>query len=384
MNVLTFDVECSISNKGNPFDVTNHLVMVGTKRLTEKVPLCIDYWKSKSVWQAIQDEINWADILVAFNAKFDLHWLRKIGIDFEDKRIWDCQIGEFILNNQTTPYPSLDQAAEKYGFDKKLDVVKTEYWDKGIDTPDIPRDILSDYLAQDLKLTEQVFLKQKEQFEGPESHKYVLFKLQNFDLVVLEEIEWNGIVFDVDSAEKKAIELEQQTKEIEKQLEPYYCGAPVNLGSTDHVSCLLYGGTITIDDRIPVGVYKTGAKVGQQRYKILQRHFELPRLVQPLEGSELKKEGYWSTDDKTLRSLKTTKEVRRVLELLKQHSECTKLASTYMIGYPKLIKTMNWPDNELHGNLNQCVAVTGRLSSTRPNLQNADPETKKLMRSRYV
>ena len=52
-------------------------------------------------------------------------------------------------------------------------------------------------------------------------------------------------------------------------------------------------------------------------------------------------------------------------------------------GYTKLIEKMNWPKDMLHGTLNQCVVVTGRLSSSKPNLQNADGETKRYMETRY-
>lgn len=195
MNILTLDVETTISNKGNPFDQTNNLVLVGTKRLGEKA-LC------NLSFDLVCQEINWADILVGFNIKFDLHWLKNFGINFEGKRIWDCQIGEFILNYQKTPYPSLNQACEKYGLPQKLDIVKTEYWDKGIDTDQIPLDILSDYLEQDLILTEQVFLKQRQQFKNDPRHK--LFRLQCQDLLVLQDMEYNGILFNVEKANEKS------------------------------------------------------------------------------------------------------------------------------------------------------------------------------------
>ncbi len=38
----------------------------------------------------------------------------------------------------------------------------------------------------------------------------------------------------------------------------------------------------------------------------------------------------------------------------------------------------------IYGQLNQCVARTGRLSSSKPNLQNFDGEIKDLFGSRYA
>ena len=34
---------------------------------------------------------------VYFNAKHDLHWLRRYGLYFPDIPIWDCQLAEFII-----------------------------------------------------------------------------------------------------------------------------------------------------------------------------------------------------------------------------------------------------------------------------------------------
>jgi DNA polymerase-1 len=130
-------------------------------------------------------------------------------------------------------------------------------------------------------------------------------------------------------------------------------------------------------------VYKTGAKVGEVRYKVLVKEYELPQLVKPLKGSETKKEGYWKVNDDILRQLKLSKEAKKIVELISKYSELDKLRGTYLLGWSNLIDTMNWEKDMIHGNLNMCVAATGRLSSTKPNLQNADPLTKEFMESRY-
>jgi DNA polymerase I-like protein with 3'-5' exonuclease and polymerase domains len=159
VNILILDVETTISNKGNPFDITNKCVCVGLKYINETRFIFYE-----EQFDYIQDIINNAAIIVGFNIKFDLHWLRRIGVDISKIRVWDCQLAEFLLNNQQTKYPSLNEAAIKYSLPMKLDVVKSEYWDKGIDTDQIPREVLSEYLTQDLVLTQQVFERQRKQF----------------------------------------------------------------------------------------------------------------------------------------------------------------------------------------------------------------------------
>lgn len=376
MNVLVLDVETTSSNKGNPFDNTNRCLLIGLKFLGQSSLTFTPHEREQ-----IQDLINKSALIVGFNIKFDLHWLRKLGIDFSSKRVWDCQIGEFILGNQNNPYPSLNQALEKYGFPLKLDIVKEEYWNKGKDTSEVPMDILKEYLKGDLEGTEQVYLKQVEQYES--NNKQRLFNLQCLDLLVLEEMEWNGIRFNTEKAKKYADEISKKTEQLYRDITVYTSGVPINLNSDDHVSCLLYGGTITEDIRIPIGEYRTGLKVGQTRYKIVEKKYELPRLIEPLKGTERAKEGYWFTNEDVLRSLKPSKEGKRLLEIIKEFTKLEKLKSTYLLGWSKLIDEMNWERDTIHGNLNQCVVITGRLSSTKPNLQNADPITKIFCESRY-
>lgn len=165
MQILTLDVETLTLNKGNPFDNRNRLVMTGIKWLNDR-PKCY-YNIGNDYTKLLQICIDDADIIVGFNIKFDIHWLMNIGVTFDNvKQIWDCQIAEFMLNSQNNPYPSLNEALEKYGFPLKLDVVKTEYWEKGINTDEIPVDILREYLEYDLVGTEEVFKLQYEQFTG--------------------------------------------------------------------------------------------------------------------------------------------------------------------------------------------------------------------------
>lgn len=379
MNALILDIESTTSNKGNPFDLTNKCTCIGVKWVNEYSDCYIKY----EDFHKLQFAINKANIVIGFNIKFDLHWLRKVGIDISKLQIWDCQLAEFILSNQSTPYPSLNSAAAKYGFAPKLDIVKEQYWDKGIDTDMIPREVLSEYLAQDLNLTQQVYEKQLEQFMGKSKNLFPLFKLQCQDLLVLEDMEYNGIKFNTTKALIKAKEIEYELQDISKKLSLQVGGIPFNPSSNDHISCLLYGGNITDDMRIPIGVYKTGKKIGEVRYKIEPKVYTLPRLVTPIEGTEVKKGGYWEVNETVLRKLKLNKEAKKVVDLLNQYGKLEKLRGTYLEGYTKLINSMNWEKDTLHGTLNQCVAITGRLSSSKPNLQNADPLTKVYMESRY-
>jgi len=382
---LVLDVETTISNKGNPFDETNKLCYVGLLGSTPRT-ISIEYGDEpyRHKLDEIQKDIDESEILVGFNIKFDLHWLRKYGINFVGKRIWDCQLVHFILTGQQYPYPSLNSVSAYYDLGSKLDVVATEYWGNKIDTPNIPKDILEEYLIGDLQLTQKVYDKQMEEFAVATKPMQRLISLHNQDLIILQEMEFNGLLFDETSSTILAKELEDQIKIIDKILFEYHNLVEFNPNSTEHVSSLLYGGTFKVRRREIIGVFKTGTRMGQQKERWVEHEIIFPRLITPLKGSELNKEGFFSTDDQTLKSVKTrSKYGKNLVEVLVKRATLEKRLTAYYRGLVDLRKEMNWHEGRLHGQLNQCVARTGRLSSSKPNLQNFDGEIKTLFGSRY-
>jgi len=304
MNTIILDVETTIHANGSPFSERNKLCYVGLNYNNVSSLFDIEYGGNpyRDKLNSIQSIIDNDAILVGFNIKFDLHWIRKYGINFMDKRVWDCQLVHFILTNQQNPYPSLNGVAEYYGLGSKLDVVATEYWSNGIDTPDVPKDILEQYLEQDLILTKQVFEKQYEEVMSLPIERQRLISLHNQDLLVLEEMEYNGILFDEDRSLELGALLEEEVRLLDGELAKTCNVDGFNFNSKDHLSCLLYGGRITIPRKEVIGTFKTGDRKGQPKEGWVDHHYDMPRLIEPLKGSELKKDGYYSTDEQTLRS----------------------------------------------------------------------------------
>jgi DNA polymerase I-like protein with 3'-5' exonuclease and polymerase domains len=381
MKVLAFDVETTISNKGNPFDETNTLCYIGIPG--HCYPIEYDSNPYGSNLRAVQSAFDQADLLLGFNIKFDLHWVRKYGIDFSSKRIWDCQVAHFILSGMKHRYPSLNEVAEHYGLGSKIDVVKEVYWDNGINTPQIPRDILEEYLTQDVNLTHQIYLKQQEELQDKPLLAR-LISLHNQDLLVLQEMEFNGLIFDEQESLRLAKETDAELEKLNGILFEYHSCDGFNPNSGDHISSLLYGGRIKLLRRVPIGTFKTGPRAGQVKEKWEEYFIEFPRLVKPLKGSELAKEGYYATNEQTLKNLRGTKKAKEIIELLLKIAELQKRVGTYYQGLPNLREINNWKPNTIHGQLNQCVAATGRLSSSKPNLQNFDGTIKLLFKSRYT
>lgn len=368
--LLAIDCETLTYHKGHPFDPRNKLV-------------CWSY-----AYDGVADATQWPDAscqslldqakkIVGFNIKFDLQWLVKEGITYKPNKIWDVQIAEYIISHFTHRYPSLDEVCEKYGLPKKLDVIKLDYWDKGIQTDAIPWECLREYAALDASLTLQCYHKQISLMSPAQ---VTLCKLMCQDLSILREMEANGLPFDEDLCKKRSEELDTKIQQINEQLSKQYPSIPINFGSNDQLSSFLYGGTIYEDSKEHVGFYKTGAKAGEPKFKNVTIEHQLPRLYTPLKGSEMAKPGKWATDEGTLRKLKGK---GSTVDLLLELAKLEKLNGTYYKGLIKLREEMQWPKGFLHGNYGQTGTVTGRLNSSKPNLQNMAGDIQEVLVSKY-
>lgn len=341
----------------------------------------------------LREAFKQAKLLVGFNIKFDIHWARRLGVQPpEGVRVWDCQIAEFLIRGQQGSYPSLNEALARFQLGQKDDKI-AEYWALGVDTQDIPVDELRFYNNLDVELTYKLYLKQQEVM--PEKLKR-LCMVMGLDLLVLAEMEWNGVKYNVEESKRKAEQTKVEIEALTKELLSYSPTPLLNLGSGHHLSCWLYGGAFKVAtvDYVETLVYKSGPRKGQSynRTHWKEEVVECPPLFTPLKGSETKlvsKVGdkeytVYATGEDVLKQLrKPTAKHRRIIELLLSVAEKDKLLSTYFGALPELINKMEWQDGILHGQLNQVVARTGRLSASAPNQQNFSGDVDELLVSRF-
>lgn len=404
-NYVCLDVETTILNNGHPFTKQNKMCCVCISDKNGSTIYKIEYDEEPygEALREIKERIEAADLLIGFSIKFDLHWLKRYVPDLHVPVIFDCQLAEFLILNQSTPYPSLDEACDRLSLGRKYDVVATEYWGKGIDTPDVPFDVLSEYCAHDVGLTLQLFHKQKLELVGK---KRTLFRLQCEDLLGLLDAEINGLRYDFKQAESKGKALQVEISDIDKQLRSLAGVDWLNFGSSDQLSALLYGGIINERFREKTErVLKDGTIKQGERWS--ERPVEFPRLVKPLDGTESDSTAklsdtelsnlnrikgasgkrvlhrVYSTAAPVLERLRAKGTGRHIIQLLLTRAEKEKLDSTYYSGLVAKSKEMQWVDDEIHGQFNMVVAATGRLSSSNPNLQNMAGDIKDLFYSRY-
>ncbi len=392
---LVLDFETSTHNKGNPFDSRNKAVSYSY--YSPDIPRWHARYTDLDFVMFLKHALSDTSLFISHNAKFDLHWCRKVlGTELPKFRVWDTQLAEFVLSGQRNSFASLNSLAEMYGLPTKLDAV-AEYWEKGIATEDIPPDVLEEYNNYDVELTWNVYLKQQDDPRmTPELHKLIM--LQGLDLLVLQEMEWNGLKYNVAASKDEAAKLSEELATIDARLKDI--AGDINFDSGDELSCFLFGGSVIVEryEDTP-SVYKSGAKKGQEyiRRKWLEPLVKtLPGFFTPDKTKELKKSKgipdaelkhntrYYATGADVLEQLKCRSKVQKqIVDDLKRRAYLQKLVSTYLEALPALLEEKHWGEY-LHGQFNQVVARTGRLSSSNPNLQNNPGEVDRYIITRYA
>jgi DNA polymerase I-like protein with 3'-5' exonuclease and polymerase domains len=380
---LVLDIEGPIHNNGHPFTPRNRLSLVGLYDGSTYDVYDIEhsgrpYGESLKSIQALVDG---ADVLIAFNSKFDLHWLRRYGIKFLHKKLWCLQYAEFCISGQVWAYPSLHEASVLRGGIGKSDVIEEKYWSKGVETVLIPWDELVLYNKQDCLSEWDLFQRQVEYLKDrPQLKKLIWYGCQ--DLLVTEEMEWNGLKYDHEKSLSIGNVFRDESAAIDKKLQELAGRVPVLFSSPADLSALLYGGLIK---EVYKEQYEFRYKDGRTAIKSRPcvREHVLPRLVEPLKGSKTKKEGQFSTDEGTLKRLKASGQAQQIISLLLRKRELDKKVGTYYHGIPKLAAEKEWEDGVLHGQLNHCRAASGRLSSNNPNQQNLDYGVRECVVTRF-
>lgn len=385
---LVFDCETTGATNGtfgNPFCDSNRLVVLGYSDGNRGgvVYALNDQSPHSELWRDFLELETDDCISVGFNWKFDAHWRRRNHVAVPLRQpVWDCQLAHFIIHDQQKPLPSLEDCSDYYGLESKFIDIETEYWKKGIDNDQVPFEILHRRVTSDVSITSRLFELQIDHLRSHPGKKRLIWVACQ-DQKVLEEMEWNGLKYNLELSRQEGDKLRARQKEIEHELDEIVGFTGTNWNSKDHLSAILFGGTVDYKYRERyLFTYKDGSTTTKERWSI--RSVPRERRVAPLKGTEYSKGGVWSTDAGVLPKLKIhDRATKRIIELIQEHRKLDKRVGTYYHGIPKLYEEMNWTNSILHGSLQSSVTKTGRLSSTNPNQQNMDHKIRACIESRY-
>lgn len=420
MFVLPIDLEVTLHNQGagavggfdaDPYCPSNWVVWAGWTVLDDQLNQITPdqvrrYTEPKACAIPAPDLSKGECIVTGHNIAFDIAYLclhNQHGAAWRaavaDSRfhIWDTQTVEFRLLGQTVPQPSMDSCAERRGWPLKPSRMK-EYWKNGISTEDIPDEEVEPYMYHDVQTTTRLFKDQVAEVLKRGMMKVVRTEMRSQLTTLIMRL--NGMHFD----KTKAMDLyetvyEPRLKELQEEVTTNLSrltGIPaefINPNSNPLLSKVLYGGDVTYTTKViktklneETGEeeqvrYKSGARKGE----IAMRNEDVTVTVKSHVTGKFEGAG-----EDTLKEIKATnsysKDLEGVFDLILELRAVGKLATTYYLGYSKL----TWSGEDcnpplIHGNLNHSVAVTSRLSSSAPNLQNAaHNEIRECFTSRFV
>ena len=265
---------------------------------------------------------------VAHNAKYDYAILERYGIRVTPLD-FDTMIAEWLTDPSSKHLGLKALAFHRLGIEM---TEITELIGSGRDQKtfaDVPIDEAAPYGAADADLTLRL-MKRLEPEIVEKGQAALLHDIEMPLVTVLAAMEKEGVGVDVDFFRQMSRELDERLSELEAKIHEI-ADEPFNINSTQQLSDVLF------------------------------KKLELPH-----EGLRRTKSGYFSTAADILESLREVDETG-VIDAILEYRELGKLKSTYVDALPTMV---NQRTGRIHTSYNQTGAVTGRLASSSPNLQN--------------
>jgi len=440
--VLDLEIDLGGDRKDpSPYNKDNSLVAIGyTYRQINGEPI----WNSDGAvtilnvntsnfteFNTFRRELKNATYVVAHNAKFDIAWLREIGIECNTKII-DTMISEYVLSKGVRGKLSLDALSQKYDTLRKQSTL-ADAFSKGLNYSDMSHEDQTKYLYFDVMATAEVFEKQEKKFRRTANKSLLPIR----DLMcefcsVLTDIERSGMAIDMNVLDQVDVdyqkEQEQLTRYLQTETRKLMGDKDVNLSSPEQLSSVVYSCNlkdkklwkevmdIGVDEKgkpkrrpymtqegfmsaakecfkkaYKTRVIKCGNCYGKGTYYKIKKdgsNFKKPSKCEYCEGlgvlylevdevaglgikpkSELASAGGFKTDKITLTEHLRTTTDPDVKKFLESLIRLSAI-DTYRASFIEGIKKGIKSDGLLHANFNQCITSTGRLSSSNPNLQN--------------
>lgn len=275
---------------------------------------------------------NQSIVKIGQNIKYDILVLKKYGIDVSTA-IFDTMLAHYLISPETKH--NMDALAEQYlnYTPVPITLLIGPKGKKQGNMRDVDPQEVVEYAGEDADITLQLKEHLVSEIESHQMHD-LLHDLEQPLVSVLADMEYEGVRVDESVLKNMSEDLQQES--IKAQDDIYQlAGVEFNIASPKQLGEVLFDKMKLVDKpkKTKTGQYATGEEI---LFKLANEH----------------------------------KIVNRILDF----REYQKLKSTYVDALPMMISKR---DNRIHTNYSQAVAVTGRLSSINPNLQNIPIRTEK-------
>jgi len=274
------------------------------------------------------------------NAKYDCVILKRFNVNTVSFQ--DTLLMSFFINNGLTKHNLEDLYYYYFGEEKEKfkDVIKNESKRKYKDFSEVPLELATNYAAHDAYATHQLYEALQEQI-SQNSDSYIYYDIDKKLSLVLQEVEKNGCKIDLKFLTKLEKDLNKEIEKIESKIFKI-AGEEFNIGSPKQLTEIFKKLDVKVTKKTKAGDFQTNVKVLEQ----------------------LESEGV---------------EIASHILKWRQYS---KLVSTYTSSLAE-----HADDNDrVHSTFNIAATITGRLSSSEPNLQNIPIRTEigKKIRTAFI
>lgn len=328
---VVLDFETTSLDKGSALNYQNHIVLAcwhlvyPDGRIIRKHAFADEFGLGE-----LEQDIKEGMFVVAHNAKFELQWLRRCGMELRDILVFDTMLAEWVIggNRYSITDLGLEKSASRYKLGTKLPLAGMMI-KMGIDPSTIPEKWLLDYCDMDVQLCRQLFELQRKVLQENDLLHLVLTR--NLACACLADIEFNGCELDREQVLAEYDRTIQTFQQLENDLVDI--AGDTNLSSPKQLAVLLYEKlrfTPPLD----------------------------PRTKEPIKTAK----GSFSTNVATLDKLAAkTPEQKTFLEKYKQRNKLAALLSKNLEFFKGVVDEKN---GVFYGILNQGFTQTHRLSSS--------------------
>jgi DNA polymerase I-like protein with 3'-5' exonuclease and polymerase domains len=233
---LALDVETTNLERGSALNDENRLVLACWELVYPDGGVFKRHkWGDEYEMAELEEDIRGADFVVAHNAKFELQWLKRCGLELRDILVYDTMLAEWVIAGNRKWDISLDGTARRYGLGQKLSLAAAAIY-VGICPSVIPQEWLLPYCYKDVELCRKLYEAQKGILERDDLFHLVLTR--NLTCAVLADIEFNGAELDSEAVLREYEKTLNDFRQIESDLEQYAQG--VNLSSPKQLASFLF------------------------------------------------------------------------------------------------------------------------------------------------